>query len=484
MGSRPNFVFIHSDSMDGRAMGCMGHRPLANGTPACDRVASEGTLFRRTYCNIPICCPSRASMWSGQYPHHCEGWNNYKGLEPGSPTLLDRLAEGGYRTQICGKTDWTSGRHTVRARVSPWTRSCGIARPHYTMPPPEILPPGKRPHKRDWDNLEQSIAFLEQAVADDVPFFLNFAPAQPHPPFRISPDYLDMVDEDAIELPADDHYDHPVLAYQRRIKNWPHGFSPEIAHNVRHIYYAMIAEVDAMIGELLAAIDRLGLADSTIVIISSDHGELALEHRQNFKMSPFEGSARVPLIIRGPGLQRGAQTDHLTSLVDLYPTVLDLAGLPHPDGLDGHSLAPELHGESPQRPDHALLQFHGTTMSTGCFMLAKDDWKYIAFAGYDPLLFNLKTDPHETRNLAPDEPQLVARLDAELRQLVDIEAVDAKVKDYDKASFRQWRQQARQDGTYETTMARIFSGWQPIEDDHPPPWTSDLEANIEQWLTN
>lgn len=120
-------------------MGCMGHAATRRATPNLDALAAGGVLFRNAYTNNPICCPSRASMWSGQFTHHCEGWNNYKGLEPDTPTFRTRLDAAGYRTQTFGKTDYLSGHHTVRARVSPWTRAANIRRPAYNMHGPKIF---------------------------------------------------------------------------------------------------------------------------------------------------------------------------------------------------------------------------------------------------------------------------------------------------------------------------------------------------------
>src|SRR5690606_5518683 len=103
-----NIVFIQCDSMDGRVMGCMNHPAMAAATPNMDGLASQGVLFRNAYCNNPICCPSRASMWSGQYTHHCEGWNNYKGLEEDAATFQTVIAKAGYQTAAFGKTDYLS----------------------------------------------------------------------------------------------------------------------------------------------------------------------------------------------------------------------------------------------------------------------------------------------------------------------------------------------------------------------------------------
>ena len=134
----PNILLIQSDSQDGRLMGCMGHPAMVNTTPAHDRLCREGAIFRNAYCNSPICCPSRASMWSGLYTHHCKGWNNYKGLEPQTPTFLEALDYAGYDCEVIGRTDHYSGRHTSRARVTSWLRSAGIMKPNYRMNAPIV----------------------------------------------------------------------------------------------------------------------------------------------------------------------------------------------------------------------------------------------------------------------------------------------------------------------------------------------------------
>lgn len=481
---RSNILFIHTDSWDGRVMGCMGHPAMRQATPKLDALSRRGVLFRNAYCNNPICCPSRSSMWSGLYTHHCEGWNNYKGLSETDPTFRTRLDEGGYLTQTYGKQDYLSGSHSIRARVSAWTRSANIVRPQYRMGPPRILQTDNaRIHGSDWSDVDRCVRWLrEVAGSDDRPFMLYLGIRAPHPPFTTSPRYLEMIDEAGVTIPRADEQDHPVMQYQRAVKNWMHGFSDEMVRKVRRIYFAMCAEVDAMVGRLLTALEQRGLTDSTYVIFSSDHGENAMEHRQFYKMNLYESSAHVPLIVAGPGVQEGTEVAGLVSLVDIYPTLMDMAGLDAPGGLDGHSLMPELTGQSSDRPDWVLSEYHDTSCNTGSFMLRRGAWKYIHFVGYQPQLFNLNHDPDEVRNLAELRPDLVREMDALLHKMVDCEAVDAKVKAYDKQSFRQWRRQMKAKGVYEATMARIFAGWDDLGEAPIPPWTQEDEKLIDRWL--
>jgi len=479
--ARRNILFIHCDSMDGRVMGCMDH-PAAH-TPNLDRLAGRGVLMRNTYCNNPVCCPSRASMWSGQFTHHCEGWNNYQGLSPDDPTIMSRLTGAGYRCQRCGKTDYLSGAHTIRARVAAWVRSTGIDRPLYRMEGPALDDSQtERVNEGDWRDVDTCARLMKDAARGDEPFLLFCGIRAPHPPFFTSQRWLSLIDPARVPPPAQDTYDHPAMAYMRTTKNWEHGVTGDAAQFIRRIYFAMVAEVDAMAGRLIDAVDELGLADSTYVIFSSDHGEVNMEHRQFYKMNHYEGSAHVPLIVAGPDVQADVASDNLASLVDIHPTLMDMAGLPHPDGLDGHSLLPELTGGRCDRPDRVLSEFHGSTCPTGAFMLRRGQWKYIAYVGYEPLLFDLAADPDETDNLAPRRPEVVKMMDDVLRRVVDYEAVDARVKAYDRCSFRDWRRQQLEAGTYERMMARIFSGWDYLENDTTLAWPKDYEDRIVAWL--
>ncbi len=479
-----NILFIHTDSMDGRIMGCMGHPAMRRTTPNIDALARAGVMFSTAYANNAICVPSRASMWSGQFTHHCKGWNNYKGLEPGTPTFRTHLEAAGYQVPIFGKTDYKSGGHSIRARVSAWTRSAMIHRPHYRMEAPQIIEEDTaRIHLNDWQAVDRAVDFLRGQHPDGPPFMAYIGLLAPHPPLRTSRRYLDRIDADQITLPPDDPTDHPALHYQRVIKNWEHGFDPDMVRRIRHVYFAMIAEVDEMVGYVLRGLEESGLADSTHVIFSSDHGELAAEHRQLYKMSMYEASVRVPLIFAGPGTAAGTRVDRPVSLVDLYPTLMDMAGLPHPPGLDGQSLLSEVRGQRPEGlRDWAFAECHDTTSCTGSFMLRRGDWKYIVFAGMSPLLFDLAEDPHEVRNLALTRPDIVADLDQRLRQVVDYEAVDAEVKAYDRASFRRWREEQLAAGTYHQNMAHLHSGWDHLDPSDIQPWREEDERRIVQWL--
>lgn len=481
--TRPNILLIEVDSMDGRVMGCMGHPAVARATPNLDALARRGVLFRNAYTNNPICCPSRASMWSGKYTFHCEAWNNFKGLEPGTSTFRDELEKAGYVTQTFGKLDYLSGGHSVRARVTAWLRSANIERPQYRIGPPRVIEEDRiRVHANDWKIADRAVNWLRKNAKSEKPFWLYVGLGLPHPPFQTSRYYLRLIDESGVTVPPLDQYDHPVMRYQRLVKNWEHGFSDETVRLVRKVYFAMIAETDAIVGHVLDALRECGLEDSTYVIFTSDHGENAMEHRLWYKMNHYESSARVPLIIAGPDVRRGVVIDSLVSLIDIYPTLMDMARWPKPDGLDGHSLMPELLGQPSRRPDWVFSEYHDTACNTGSFMVRRGPWKYIAYPGYEPMLFHLDEDPDEIRNLASQMPDKVREMDQLLRSIVDYEAVDAKVKAYDRASFAAWREEMKKQSQYEAVMAQIFSGYDGVDAKTANPWTPDDEAQVERWL--
>jgi len=466
---RPNVVFIESDSMDGRAMGCMGHS--AAYTPNMDRLASRGVLFTNAYCNSPQCCPSRASMWSGQYVHRVEAWNNYKGLDEDDPTWLTHLEAAGYRSKVVGKTDYVSGHHSLGARVTAWTGPASIKVPgRAKRPRAEVV---ATPHG-DWHSVEACLDWLDNhAKESPAPFVLYCGLNLPHPPFRTMRRWFDLIDENKVSLPPFEEELHPVMDFMRVRKGCVGEFSDDEIRAIRQSYYAMVADLDAMVGCLIDRVDALGLSDSTYVMYLSDHGEMNMEHRMHLKNSLYEPSARVPLIIAGPGVGMGQVVDDLVSLVDIYPTLMDMAGVAGPGRLDGYSLLPELQGSAnPHRVDSVFSEYHSNFQNTSSFMLRRGDWKYVAYPGFESQLFNLTDDPDEMHNLSGLRPDVAEAMAATLREIADYSAVAADVVKYDKEAFRQWRRETPSE-VYEEAMSQFFQGWGPEQKETLEDWLQD-----------
>lgn len=492
MAETANIIFIHAESMDGRKMGCMGHPALKNATPNLDRLASEGVLFRNAYTNCPVCNPSRASMWTGKYPNYRDCWNNHEGLRDGVQTWQDTLNASGYRTKAIGPIDYVYGKHSIRDRVGSWTRAAMIERPIVRTPLQMVVGPGEA-NQRDWQHTHNAMKEISEAAKSARPFWTYLTTGLVHPAFVAEQRHLDMIDTNAIDIPplfGLAGTTNPAVRQQRILKNCDTEFSESMVREIRHIYFAMIAALDEMVGGVLQQVDDLGLADSTYVIFSSDHGEMAGEHNQVLKRNMFEASAHVPLIVRGPGVQHGVDVEDPVSLLDLYPTFMDMAGIDYANfsdrpgyaaALDGESLLSLLEGGKREQ-DWTMCEYHGDRVCTGTYMLRQGDHKLIRHVGFDSELYNLSRDPDETNDLVHQEPETVTSLETVLDANFDCEGIDARAKAYDRAEFVKWRETAIAEGVYETTMSHVYSGFdrQCIEDMRP--WTKDDESKIEAWL--
>jgi arylsulfatase K len=493
--TRRNIVFFHAESWDGRMLGTMGHPAMAGATPHIDRIAREGVQFANAYCTHPICCPSRANLWSGRYTHHCESWNNHKGLEGHMWSLLDELPAT-HDVATFGKLDYRSGGHTLLARLSAWLGSSGVDRPVYDRCRAQSFSVADsdepRCHAGDWDRIDRATAFLKQHsdAQADRPFFLYVSLGLVHPRFRTNRYWLKRIPEDRVDLPPQDDCGHPFVAHQRRAKAWRHGFDDRTVRQVRRIYMAMCAEADAMVGTVYDAMRDLGLGDSTAFVFSSDHGELALEHQQYYKMSLYEGSVRVPLVMAGPGIPAGGRCDNPVSTIDLCPAFVELGDLAPPPAADGQSLMPLAAGRTADARNEAYACFTGTTANTSAYMLRRDNWKYVAYVGQPSQLFDLAADPQELHDLAADRPEAAARLDARLRRIVDPGRTHRHWQAYNKEAFRQFRRQAKRglylddayglagnpSRDYWQIMNNCFTGYDEADEARVQAWLDDLSG--------
>ena len=475
-----NIVLIQCDSMDGRLPGYMGHPAMRAATPNIDRLAAEGSVFENAYCNSPLCCPSRASLWSGQQIFGCRAWNNYEGLSPEQPTFADMLQTAGYQTAVIGKTDYLCGHHTVRSRVSSWTGAANarLKRPNFNERYyPKIYQDGREQvHELHWQYTQQAVDQLELLSKNEKPFFLYLGINSPHPPFITSNRYIDQVDQGAVDIPPHDVEKHPVIEYQRICKNWNFGFDADTVRLVRTVYFAMIAEVDAMVAAVLEQMKKLGIDENTVVIFLSDHGEMAMEHDLYYKSNMYEASVRIPMIWKGPGIRAGARLKQPVSLVDVFPTLADIACQPADPQLHGHSLLPELRGEKSDRPDFIFCEYHGENSCASMYMVRANQYKYVKYSdGYRAQLFDLENDPDELNNLEGSGLKAEALLRRLLEQIVDTDAVSETVAQYNRESFAAWRREQIENGTYQEQMSRIFSGFDELLEDDIIPWTPEDE---------
>jgi arylsulfatase A-like enzyme len=433
-------------------------------------------------------------MWTGQYPHYFDCWNNHEGLRPGTPILLDALRATGYQIQAIGPLDYAWGMHSIRDRVGSWTRAAEVLRPICRTPLP-VISESEDLFARDWQWAEQAVEWLQRQRSDDRPFFLYLTTGLVHPAFKALRRHMELIDPSRIETPpglchADDE-PHPVDRYTRVTKHCEQPFSAELVREIRHVYAAMVAALDEIVGHVARALDELGLSDRTYLAFSSDHGEMAGEHNQILKRTMYEPSIHVPLIFAGPEAKHGARVDTPVSLVDLYPTFLEMAGTSYRDigcvpgraeSLVGESLLPQILGAGQRQRDWVFAEYHGDRCSTGTFMLRRDRWKLIRHEGYASRLFDVESDPWEQVDLCAAEPAAREELSEILDRSFDCRVIDARAKEYDRASFLRWREEALGNGTYRETMAKVYSGFDHLCIEDIVPWRDEDEERIERWL--
>ncbi|GAB1298392.1 Arylsulfatase K [Apodemus speciosus] len=495
----PNVVLVASDSFDGRLTFQPGSQVVK--LPFINFMRAHGTTFLNAYTNSPICCPSRAAMWSGLFTHLTESWNNFKGLDPNYTTWMDIMAKHGYQTQKFGKVDYTSGHHSLSNRVEAWTREVEFLLRQEGRPIVNLMPDKNRRRvmAKDWQNTDKAIRWLRR-VNDTKPFVLYLGLNLPHPypspssgenfgasTFHTSLYWLEKVAYDAIKIPKWLALSqmHPVDYYSSYTKNCTGKFTENEIKNIRAFYYAMCAETDAMLGEIILTLRKIGLLQKTIVIYTSDHGEMAMEHRQFYKMSMYEASTHVPFLMMGPGITANLQVPRLVSLVDIYPTMLDIAGIPLPPNLSGYSLLALSSNTSAneqafkdRHPPWILSEFHGCNANASTYMLRTGQWKYIAFsdgASVQSQLFDLSLDPDELTNIATEYPEITYSLDQKLRSIINYPKVSASVSQYNKEQFIMWKQSVGQNFSNVIAHLRWHQDWQKDP--------RKYENAIQHWLT-
>jgi len=390
---------------------------------------------------------------------------------PSYPTLMTMLQQDGYRTNLVGTTDFVSGGHSLKARLGAWLRSSGLGPVVTSGPRTDVNGTGPRANVTDWCYVDAATRWLGDAAQDThQPFFLSLGVRCPHPYRTTSAYWLDRVDADAIVPPPIDEHPHPMTCWAQRQRRCDRTFTDDQQRFLRQRYVAMIAEADAMLGQLITTMDHLGLWDSTYLVFLSDHGEMNLEHNMVFKGQFYEPAARVPLMMAGPGIECGRSVDRCVSLVDVVPTLRELAGVEAAALEDGRSLVEAILGKQAPRCDEVFSEYHANSMPTGGYMLRQGPWKYVAYVGTLGQLFHLPDDPFELSNCIDSHREQALAMDRRLREIVDIEAVDARARADDRTAFAAWRGQ-QDDETLGQTLRDVLGRW----DD-------DTRDQIDAWL--
>ena len=444
-----NFLFILSDQHTRRAIGAMGH-PLVK-TPNLDRLAQSGTVFINAYCNAPICVPSRASLATGRHAFETGHWDNCKPYCGATPSWGHRLAATGKIAASIGKLHYRSedddngfepellSMHVISGVGNLFT-ICRDPNPQARKFRSHILDAGAGTSTYtayDAKITAQAVEWLRTyGVQQDKPWSLLVSLVCPHPPWLAPKRFHDLYSPDEIELPlahsVDGRPSHPGLDDFRYFGAVQEGFSDSELHQVTAAYYGLVSYLDDNIGQLLAALEASGLAASTRILYSSDHGE-SMGHKGMFgKQNMFEASVGVPMILAGADAPQAMKVDTPVQLIDVFPTVLDATGTPLTDEdrtLPGTSLF-ELVDET--QPDRTILaEQHSAGAKSAVYMVRHGNYKYVRYMeDYPAQLFDLDADPDERVDLgsSPDHVSIVAEMESRLRNILDPERMDALAK--------------------------------------------------------
>ncbi len=414
LATRPNVLLIGTDDLNDW-IGCLGGHPQVK-TPHIDRLAAGGTLFANAHCQSPLCNPSRTALMTGLRPTT----TGVYGLAPwfrtvpelrGLVSLPQAFRRAGYHTAIAGKIHHVYPPQKDRAaEFDAYGPPCNFG----PMPDKKLVEtpspmravdwgvyPEKDGQQNDWQIAGWAIDFLGRDHGQ--PFFLGVGFGRPHVPCFASQQWFDLYPADTLKMPPmleNDRDDVPDFAWklhwnlpEPRLK-WlleTNEWRPLV-----RAYLASTSFVDSQVGRVLDALRRSPAAGNTIIVLFSDHGWHLGEKGISGKNTLWERSTRVPLIIAGPGLPGGQKVTRPAELLDIYPTLLDLAGMEPIDGLDGLSLRPQI--ENPGHPRRPAI----TTHNPGNHGVRDEHWRYIRYADGSEELYDHRNDPNEWHNLAAD----------------------------------------------------------------------------------
>jgi choline-sulfatase len=484
LNTKQNILILMADQMTPFALRAYGHQVAL--TPRIDALAREGVVFDSAYCASPLCAPARFSMLAGKLPSKIAAYDNAAEFPAQTLTFAHYLRAAGYRTILSGKMHFCGPDqlHGFEERlttdiypadfgwVPDWDRPGERPSWYHNMSSVLDAGPCVRTNQLDFDDEVTftarqklfDIARERQAGKDDRPFCLVASLTHPHDPYAIPRQYWDLYRDEEIDLPKTSLSYEDSDPHSRRLRHVCETDrtppTEQQVRNARHAYYGALSYVDAQFGAMLDALNDTGLADDTIVIVTSDHGEMLGERGLWYKMTFFEGGVRVPLIVHAPGRFGARRVAAPVSHVDLLPTLVELAtgtrGTNSPDPVDGRSLVPHLRGEGGQ--GEAIGEYLAEGAIAPIVMIRNGDYKFIHSPVDPDQLYNLARDPQEVHNLAgdPGAAQLLAAFRAEVARRWNLPALHQDVLT---------SQRRRRFHFEATTQGRIHSwDWQPFAD--------------------
>ncbi len=438
MDQRPNILLVMSDQHNPHIVGCEGDSVVR--TPRIDALAERGVRFASNYCPSPLCVPSRMSFLTSRYPSDQRVWSNSCVLDSSIPTFAHGLSVAGYETVLCGRMHFIGPdqRHGFEKRL------VGDLSPqHPGTPGPRMLPslhgstsqtrpaaiisgPGQTEYQVFDETVTDAACEFLKARSDGRPLCMVVGFVLPHCPF-VCPRHLYQEYYDKVQLPSlpDGHFDavHPFVHDYRRLRQIE-DLTDEQVQSARAAYYGLITIVDGLVGQIVDVLAETALRDNTVVIYTSDHGDMAGEHGMWWKSNFYEGAGRVPLIVSWPGhFAEGRTVRQVSSLLDVGPTLLDLAGAESLPSVRGRSLLRFLlpgKVDTADWPDETFAEHYSGKSEPPSRMIRSGPWKLIHYHGYEaPQLFNLDDDPDELNDLGSD-PQF-----ADIRNRLRVKVVDS-----------------------------------------------------------
>lgn len=468
---RPNFIFIISDQHNAKCNGFMNH-PVVK-TPNLDRIAAHSTMFINAYCGNPVCVPSRSSLITGMYASDTNSFCNSSVYDGSFPTIANRLNQIGYYCWATGKQDLNpeldmgfdehkvDHDHAVKPDITSLFRRPCIFR----VDEREIIK-GKPRDSRTIDVRETALAvdFIKnESRNQDKPWFCYVGLHMPHPNFnglrKYFDYYLPLVQTPEIKI---EELESLPLPYQemRNFKRISTPIPEDRLKSATAAYFSLISEMDENIGQIYDALVESGQLENTYFIYTSDHGESLGEHGMWLKNNLYDVAARVPLMISGPGIEKGKTIEQPVGHIDFTATMLNIAGAENLNELRGISLLPLIEGNADKAPEFVYSESHSEGNLTGSCMVRKGDWKLIHFSYYDDVLFNMKDDPDEKNNLI-DDPRFKSKAE-ELRKLlntiVDPEEITVRAFKRQEKILNEMVEQSDEEKLFNTLKGRLGDG--------------------------
>ncbi len=422
MSTQPNILLIQTDQLVSSVLRSYGD-PICH-APNLDALANNGLVFETAYCNFPLCGPSRFSMATGQMASKVGAWDNGAEWPAEIPTYAHYMRHAGYLTCLSGKMHFVGPDqlHGFEERLTSdiypsdflWSADWNQTDFHGATDERMLRDcgPCERSVQIDYDDETAFHAarwlFDYRRSSENRPFFLHVSFTHPHDPYLCLPKHWDLYRDEDIPMPAvfslpDVAHDAHSLALLRNHGLLGLDVSEAQVRRARRAYYGAVSYIDEKVGELLEALDGTGLRENTLIIFTSDHGEMLGERGLWLKKNFYEPAMRVPMILSGAGVSTGQRSRTPVSLIDILPTCLGAAGREileaGPEDLDGTNML-ALPLDDANRAVYAEILSEGTPAPA--FMIRRGSLKYISCSAYPPMLFDVSSDPTEINNLIDD----------------------------------------------------------------------------------